>query len=232
MSWNDGIFGCIPEGLGLRVVREHKGGEELACICPFHDDHEPSFFFNTVTTQWHCFACGEKGNAITLAQETLSCSRDEARSYLVTEHGAEFSRVTERDAARDAAKMRRRHGAVLSGRKPGVSKWDWIQREKRILDVAFAGLFPVGKREANYVIRNLIDEGKLALDEHGFVRPTPRHTSPLRRGKLPTPEPRLSAPTNCPPEGFRPDPFAIHDPDRQELIRRRQKRRDRLRWLE
>ena len=36
-----------------------RRGEELMGLCPFHDDHHPSFGANDAENYWHCFAgCG------------------------------------------------------------------------------------------------------------------------------------------------------------------------------
>lgn len=34
-------------------------------LCPFHDDHNPSFSVNTETGLYNCFSCGEKGDIFT-----------------------------------------------------------------------------------------------------------------------------------------------------------------------
>lgn len=47
-------------------VRQHMG-DELICLCPYHDDHNPSFAFNTVKGLFICYSCGVKGNAKQLA---------------------------------------------------------------------------------------------------------------------------------------------------------------------
>lgn len=40
-------------------------GEELVSLCPFHDEASPSFNANLSTGLYHCFGCGESGNATT-----------------------------------------------------------------------------------------------------------------------------------------------------------------------
>lgn len=52
-------------------IKEHlniksQKGDELVCLCPFHTETEPSFYFNTVKNTYYCFGCGEKGNIKTL----------------------------------------------------------------------------------------------------------------------------------------------------------------------
>ena len=44
------------------------GSNQYVALCPLHDDAHHSFSFNTDTTQYCCFACGESGNAVKLAK--------------------------------------------------------------------------------------------------------------------------------------------------------------------
>lgn len=53
------------EALGTRI---RWRGKEGTTNCPFHDDRDPSFSVNREKGVYYCHACGEKGNAITMAQ--------------------------------------------------------------------------------------------------------------------------------------------------------------------
>ena len=44
------------------VERLTRSGEWARGLCPFHDDHNPSFSLNVHTGRWVCFACGKEGN--------------------------------------------------------------------------------------------------------------------------------------------------------------------------
>lgn len=37
---------------------------QYVCLCPFHDDKNPSFGVNDEKGLYHCFSCGAKGNTI------------------------------------------------------------------------------------------------------------------------------------------------------------------------
>jgi hypothetical protein len=50
---------CADGGIELRRV-----GRYLRGICPFHDDHDPSLVVYPENNRWHCFGCGEGGDAI------------------------------------------------------------------------------------------------------------------------------------------------------------------------
>lgn len=57
----------------VSVVGEHctlrKSGSRLVCCCPFHGEKTPSFFVNVNSNSWHCFGCGEGGDAIAFVQK-------------------------------------------------------------------------------------------------------------------------------------------------------------------
>ena len=67
----------VAERLGLRVER-HK------CLCPFHDDHTPSLKFKN--NKFKCWACGESGDSISLAEKVLGKDFREACRWLANEH--------------------------------------------------------------------------------------------------------------------------------------------------
>ncbi len=67
----------VAERLGLRVER-HK------CLCPFHDDHNPSLTFKN--NKFRCWSCGESGDTIKLAEKMLGASFLEACKWLADEH--------------------------------------------------------------------------------------------------------------------------------------------------
>lgn len=41
-----------------------KSGDVYSALCPFHKDHRPSLFINSVTGFWKCHACGASGDVI------------------------------------------------------------------------------------------------------------------------------------------------------------------------
>ena len=69
----------VAERLGLHVCR-HK------CLCPFHDDHKPSLTFSVARNTFRCWACGESGNTISLAEKMLGVSFLEACRWLANEN--------------------------------------------------------------------------------------------------------------------------------------------------
>ena len=66
----------VAERLNLRVER-HK------CLCPFHEDHHASLSFRN--NRYKCYACGERGDTISLAMKRLGKGFIEACKWLANE---------------------------------------------------------------------------------------------------------------------------------------------------
>ena len=43
---------------------EMRSDEEAMGLCPFHEDHNPSWSLRVMDGVWHCFGCGRSGNAL------------------------------------------------------------------------------------------------------------------------------------------------------------------------
>jgi len=63
------ILDVVGEYVTLQPAgKNHKG------LCPFHNEKTPSFFVSKERNLFHCFGCGEKGNAITFIQRFKNIS--------------------------------------------------------------------------------------------------------------------------------------------------------------
>ena len=56
--------------------------DKYKAICPFHDDHSPSFSVHPDKQIYKCFSCGESGNVITFVQKYNGISFVEALKLL------------------------------------------------------------------------------------------------------------------------------------------------------
>ena len=59
----------IEEIVGEYVALRPAGGGSLKGLCPFHDEKSPSFNVRPAHGYYHCFGCGEGGDAIKFIQE-------------------------------------------------------------------------------------------------------------------------------------------------------------------
>ncbi len=60
-------------------------------LCPFHDDHTPSFSISSDKQIYKCFSCGESGNVITFVQKYNNISFIEALKLLADRAGIKLN---------------------------------------------------------------------------------------------------------------------------------------------
>ncbi|HZE34262.1 MAG TPA: DNA primase, partial [Actinoallomurus sp.] len=82
----------IDSVVGEYVQLRNAGGGALKGLCPFHDEKSPSF--NVSNGLWHCFGCGEGGDAIAFIQKIDHLSFAEAIEHLASKAGIQL-RYTE-----------------------------------------------------------------------------------------------------------------------------------------
>src|SRR5437763_14587994 len=78
-------------------------GTRFTGLCPFHDERTPSFSVNAEHKLYHCFGCGESGDAIRFVQEMEGLDFKPAIEALAERYNVEHKREHE-----DAAAHRRR----------------------------------------------------------------------------------------------------------------------------
>lgn len=93
---------AVVEGEGVKL--ERRGGSHVG-LCPFHDDKTPSFTVNPKTRLFHCFGCGEGGNAITFLMKKRGIGFREAFQAL-TDSGVKTEPVRELYAMPSEARRR------------------------------------------------------------------------------------------------------------------------------
>lgn len=72
--------------IGRRVSLRKVGNRHVG-LCPFHNERTPSFNVNAAEGFYHCFGCGESGDAITYVRETEHCEFTEAVEQLAAAAG-------------------------------------------------------------------------------------------------------------------------------------------------
>lgn len=76
-------------GLIGRYVELKPAGRNWKGLCPFHQEKTPSFNVNMDRQIFHCFGCGEGGNAITFLVKHENLTFPEAVRTLAAENGIE-----------------------------------------------------------------------------------------------------------------------------------------------
>ena len=77
----------IEEIIGSQIALRPSGAGRLKGLCPFHDEKTPSFNVNSANGYFHCFGCGESGDAIGFVQKIEGLSFREAIERLARQLG-------------------------------------------------------------------------------------------------------------------------------------------------
>ena len=77
----------IEEIIGAQVALRPSGAGRLRGLCPFHDEKTPSFYVNTTNGFYHCFGCGESGDAIGFVRKMEGLTFPEAIERLARQLG-------------------------------------------------------------------------------------------------------------------------------------------------
>lgn len=81
------IVALIGESLALRPER---GGRLFKGLCPFHDDHNPSFQVNSERQSYRCWVCNEGGDCFSFVMKRENVSFPEALEMLAQRAGVEL----------------------------------------------------------------------------------------------------------------------------------------------
>ena len=100
-----------------RKVNLQQRGREHTGLCPFHKEKTPSFTVNEEKGFYHCFGCGQHGDAISFVIETENLSLPEAVERLAGEAGMEVPRSTPEEVQRE-----KRRGSLLEA-VGAATKW-------------------------------------------------------------------------------------------------------------
>ena len=132
----------LSDIVGRKVALKRRSGAEYAGLCPFHNEKTPSFTVNDKKGFYHCFGCGEHGDAVGFVMKTEGLSFPESVEKLAREVGLPVPRATpaERERAERASSLQEtvEHAAR------------WFQKQLRL---------PVGRAALDYLRgRGLSDE--------------------------------------------------------------------------
>ncbi|HEY8612988.1 MAG TPA: DNA primase [Roseomonas sp.] len=89
----------LPPLIGRKVKLTRNGRQWKGC-CPFHNEKTPSFY--VYDDHYHCFGCGQHGDAIGFTMQTEGLPFREAVERLAHEAGLEVPKESPRQAAREA----------------------------------------------------------------------------------------------------------------------------------
>ncbi len=89
------IVQLIGETVSLQPAR---GGRTFQCLCPFHDDHNPSMQVNPERQTYRCWVCNEGGDCFSYVMKHDNLSFPEALTLLAEKAGIELPRRSRNEA--------------------------------------------------------------------------------------------------------------------------------------
>lgn len=84
----------LSDIVGRKVSLKRRSGAEYAGLCPFHNEKSPSFTVNDKKGFYHCFGCGEHGDAVGFVMKTEGLSFPESVEKLAREVNLPVPRAT------------------------------------------------------------------------------------------------------------------------------------------
>ncbi len=145
----------LSDVVGRKVSLKRRSGSEYAGLCPFHNEKTPSFTVNDKKGFYHCFGCGEHGDAVGFVMKTEGLSFPESVEKLAREVGLAVPRATpqERERAERASSLQ--EVVELAAR--------WFQKQLRL---------PVGRHGLDYLRGRGLSEETIDDFRLGFAPDT------------------------------------------------------------
>ena len=124
----------LSDVVGRKVSLKRRSGSEYAGLCPFHNEKTPSFTVNDKKGFFHCFGCGEHGDAVGFTMKTEGLSFPEAVEKLAREVGLAVPRATPQERERAERASTLQEVVEMAAR--------WFQKQLRL---------PVGRHGLDYL---------------------------------------------------------------------------------
>src|SRR3712207_6755291 len=128
----------MVELVGARSDLRRAGARWMG-LCPFHDERTPSFSVNAEHKLYHCFGCGESGDAIKFVEATEGLDFKEAVEQLADRYGVELKREQEDPAAEERRKRRERLMKLVERATAYYERVLWEAAEARLARDYLAG---------------------------------------------------------------------------------------------
>src|SRR5262245_22277046 len=117
----------------VEVISAHtdlrRQGARWVGLCPFHEEHTPSFSVDAQEKLYHCFGCGVGGDAIKFIEEKEGLPFAEAVELLADRYGVELEREQEDPRAEARRQQRRRLEELLDRTAAFYAAYLWDSEE-------------------------------------------------------------------------------------------------------
>lgn len=118
----------MVELVGARTDLRRVGARYVG-LCPFHDERTPSFSVSAEHKLYHCFGCGESGDAIGFVLATEGIEFREAVELLADRHGVKLEREQEDPGAERRRRRRERLLGLVERAAAFYARYLWESAE-------------------------------------------------------------------------------------------------------
>ena len=115
--------------VGTRTELRRAGVNRYEGLCPFHDERTPSFGIEPTQKLFHCFGCGEGGDAFRFVQLMEGLDFRGALEYLADRYGVRLEPVEEDPAAAERRRARERALELLERTAAFYVRYLWESAE-------------------------------------------------------------------------------------------------------
>lgn len=152
---------------------EPNGKTEVSCLCPFHEDKEPSLSVNLEKGVFKCFGCGEQGGAVRFVELRYGLNKKDALERIKEEEGIQPE--PESSSGRNQkSKIKNPKSAYLTIDQVKLIHGQLLKNEtvlktfqdKYGLSLETIEKYFIGYQNEHYVIPIEIEPGKWTLKEH------------------------------------------------------------------
>ncbi len=161
------------------IVTLKKAGVNYKGLCPFHGEKTPSFTVNPSRRSFHCFGCGEGGDALSFVMRYQNISFWEALKQLAGRYHIPLPEKELSPHERESAGKRKAIHAInqraaalyheLLFSKQGGPARDYL--EKRHIPQEVISTFQLGyaPESWDFLLKAMVDVGEAGLNEAGLV---------------------------------------------------------------
>lgn len=90
-----------------------KSGVNYKGLCPFHNDHNPSFVVSPSKNICHCFVCGKGGNPVNFIMEKEGLTFPEAIRFLAKKYGIEVQEDKSERTEKEIEEQKKRESMFI-----------------------------------------------------------------------------------------------------------------------
>lgn len=169
-----------------------KSGANWKCVCPFHDDRDPSLVVSPSKQIYHCFACGVGGDSIKFVMEYEKLNYPESIERLATMYNFSLSYTSSDGERREDRKLLENINLFFQKRLVHKNEALSYIKERGIGEASMEkfelGYAPSSLESLNflsssgYAISEAIETGVVGVGESGknYARFIERVTFPIR----------------------------------------------------